>query len=120
MQGMWAGLLISEACKTGILSSWSHFSIIVWLHYKDSNETSGEKARWELHKDSMCCLEQILEESYNKNTSCTATYPYHINQVRQTRHAGHHWRSKDKLLNVILHNPKHGQHQYWPTSKSLN
>ena len=31
-----------------------------------ANKTLGEKARWELHKIAMCCLERILELTPNK------------------------------------------------------
>ena len=34
-----------------IFPSFSNITI-VWLHHLDFNETSGEKARWELHKDA--------------------------------------------------------------------
>ena len=32
----------------------------------DTNKTQREKARWELHKNAMCCLEQILEAILHK------------------------------------------------------
>ena len=35
----------------------------------DFNQTFGEKARWELHKDTVCCFEQILEESPHKTVT---------------------------------------------------
>ena len=31
------------------------------MHHLDVNETYGEKAWWELHKNAMCHFEQILE-----------------------------------------------------------
>ena len=34
--------------------------ITVWMHYMNANKTHGEKARWELHKNVMCCFPQIL------------------------------------------------------------
>ena len=33
-----------------------------------------KKAKWELHKNTVCHFEQILEATPNKNSSCTATY----------------------------------------------
>ena len=48
-------------------------STIVWLHHLDFNEILGEKARWDLCKDVVCCFEQILEAAPQQN-SCTATY----------------------------------------------
>ena len=43
--------------QTGILPSCSRVNNIVWLHYRDSNETPREKAKWELHKNAASCLE---------------------------------------------------------------
>ena len=33
-----------------------------------------KKARWEQHKNAMCCFEQVLEATLCKKTSCTTTY----------------------------------------------
>ena len=44
-------------------------SITIWLHYTDSNENLGYKARWKLHNDTACCFEQILEVAPNKTTA---------------------------------------------------
>ena len=44
-----------------ILPSCIHVSITTWLHHLDLKKMLGEKARWELHKDAMCCFEQVLE-----------------------------------------------------------
>ena len=49
-----------------ILPSCSHVGTIVWLHF---NETPGEKARRELHKDASCCFEKILEIVLHKTTA---------------------------------------------------
>ena len=46
---------------TGILPSCSLVSTIIWLHNQDSTDSLGEKDRWELHKNAVCCFEQILE-----------------------------------------------------------
>ena len=37
----------------------SRVSAIVWLQPLESNETLGEIAKVELHKDAMCSFEQI-------------------------------------------------------------
>ena len=49
-------------------------STIVWMHYMNTNVTYGEKSREELHKNTMCYFEQILEARSCKTNSCTATY----------------------------------------------
>ena len=41
-------------------------STTVWMHHLYSNETHGEKVTWELHKNVMCCFEQILEAASHK------------------------------------------------------
>ena len=38
----------------------------VWMYDLDANETHGEKARWELHKNDTCDFEQILKASPHK------------------------------------------------------
>ena len=58
---------------TGILPSYSHVSIIVWLHDLEFNETLGEKARWRLHKDVTLFFEQFLEAVHPQNSSCMNT-----------------------------------------------
>ena len=40
-----------------------------WIHYLDTNKTHGEKARWELHKNSASCLEQILGAALYKTAT---------------------------------------------------
>ena len=76
--------------KIGIFPSCSCDSTIVWLDHLDFNEIFGEKARWELHKDAVCCFEQILEAALQKTAAIwplTSPISQTI-QVRWTRHAG--------------------------------
>ena len=41
----------------------SHMSLgVISIKHMDTNKIQGEKARWELHKNVMCCFEQILEK----------------------------------------------------------
>ena len=47
--------------KQEIFQAVAGISTIVWLHHLDSNETFAEKDRWELHKNTVCYSEQILE-----------------------------------------------------------
>ena len=39
------------------------------MYCLNSNETPGEKAWWELHKNAMCCFEQILGEGSHKTAT---------------------------------------------------
>ena len=48
------------------LPSSGHVSITVWMHHLDSSETLGEKARWYLQTNAMCCFEQIMEVTPEK------------------------------------------------------
>ena len=44
------------------------------MHHQDVNETHGEKARWELHKNTTHYFEQILEAAPHKTIGCAHTY----------------------------------------------
>ena len=55
------------------------------------NEMHWEKARWELHKNAMCCYQQILEATFQKIGVLyyMATYlPSHKLWVKQKHTAG--------------------------------
>ena len=45
------------------------------MHYMDANKTTGEEARWQLHKNAACNPEQVLAANTPQDTNCTATYP---------------------------------------------
>ena len=73
------------------------------------------------------CMEKKLDSKYTRmlqailnnpggstrqSRSCTATYTPITKtiKIKQTRHAGHGWRSRDELINdVLLWTPLHGQ-----------
>ena len=38
----------------------------IWMHHMDINEMQRAKARWELYKNAVYCLELILEATPNK------------------------------------------------------
>ena len=55
------------------------------------------------------CLEQILEVAPHKTSAAHPPAFYLTNHTRETRHAGHCWRSKDELISdVFLWTPAHG------------
>ena len=86
----------------GFIPSSSCVNTTLWMHNMDADKTHREKVRWELHKNAMSYIEQILEAtSYETTALWPLTYLKTI-QIRQTRHAGHYWRSKDELINDIL------------------
>ena len=69
----------------------------------DSNETLGEKAIYELHKNSTCCFEKSWKQYPIKLLLYSHLPP--ISQtikVRRTRHVGHCWRNKNELGRVPM------------------
>ena len=52
--------------KTGFLPKFSCVSTTVWMHGYGSNEMDWEKSRLELHKNTTCCLDQILDQHPTK------------------------------------------------------
>ena len=81
----------------------------------DSNKTAREEARRQLHKNAACNLEQVLAATPHKTPTRHQLYGHlppitKTIQVRRTRHAGHCWRSRDKLIrDVLLWTPTHGR-----------
>ena len=83
----------------------------------DSNKTAGEEARRQLHKNAGA----ILNKSWRQHPTRHQLYGHlplitKTIQVRQTRHAGHCWRSRDKLIrDVLLWTLTHGRTKVgWP------
>ena len=50
----------------------------------DTNETHSEKARFELHKDAACCLEQILEATLHNAAAVRLPVSYQTNHPIKT------------------------------------
>ena len=40
------------------------------MHYMDANKTTGEEARWQLHKNAACNPEQVLPATPHKTATC--------------------------------------------------
>ena len=66
----------------------------------DADETYGEKAWRELHKNATSYIEQILEATSHE-TAAVWPLAYHL-QIKRTIHSGHCWRSKDELISDVL------------------
>ena len=81
------------------------------MHYMDVNETYGEKARWELYLNATNYFGQTLEAQPTKQHLYDhLSLISQTTQVRRTRHAGHGWRNKDKLIGDFLWwTPTHGR-----------
>ena len=78
----------------------------VWVYYG-----YGEKAWRQQHKNAASNIEQVLGQYPTKQQLHSHLPPITKTiQVRQTRHAGHCWRSRDNLINdVLLWTLSHGQ-----------
>ena len=50
----------------------------------DTYKTYKEKARWELHKNIVCCLEQILEVIFHKSAAVWVTASHLKNHPSKT------------------------------------
>ena len=81
------------------------------MHCMDANKTYGEKAWRQLHKNVASNIEQVLEAAPHKAAAVRPPITHHKTiKIRQTRHAGHYWRSKDELVSdVLLRTPSHGR-----------
>ena len=69
------------------------------------------ETRRQLHKNVESNIEQVLVTTPHKTPTIRPLASHHENyQVRRTRHAGHCWRSKDKIISdVLLWTPTYGQ-----------
>ena len=74
--------------KTGLIPSRGCVKTIVWMHHTAANK-KREKARWELHKNAISYLEQILEATLHE-TRAVQPHTSHLKniQVRRIRHTG--------------------------------
>ena len=76
----------------------------MWMHHMDNSKMYREKVKWEVYKSAAWKLYLTKQQLYSYLPSISQTIP-----VRQTRHSGHCWRSKDKLIsNVLLWTSRHG------------
>ena len=65
-----------------------------------------EKNLLELHKNVTCCFKQIMAATSLKTVTLRPLI-FHLKNI-QIKHAGHSWRSKDKLMiNILLWTPTH-------------
>ena len=94
-----------------LLPSSGRVDTAIWMHFMDANKTAGEEARRQLQKNAASNFEQVLEATPHKQQLYghlpPITKPI---KVRQTRHAGHCWRSRDELISyVLLWTPTYGR-----------
>ena len=63
----------------GFLLSCSHVSTSAWMHHLNSVKMQREKARWELHKNAISCLEKIWETAPHKTSAIWSLNFHHTN-----------------------------------------
>ena len=68
-----------EADETQFLPGSGHIDTAIWMHYMDANKTTGEEARWQLHKNAACNPEQVLAATPHKTPTVRPPTPYHEN-----------------------------------------
>ena len=86
----------------GHLPSWGGVSAIVWMYHLDADETHREKAYWELHKNSKCYFDKILEATLYKAAAVRSLTSYLTIRIKRFSHARHCWRRKDTLISGVV------------------
>ena len=83
----------------------------VWMYHLDTNKTTGEEARQQLHKNIASKIEKVLAVTLHKAPTIRPPASHHKTiQVKRTRHEGHCWRSRDKLISdILLWTPTYGR-----------
>ena len=93
---------------------WDFFQALVVLVLLNSNKIHREKARWELHKNATYCFEQKLQ------LYCYLPPIWQTIQGKWTRHTWPYWKSKVKLISIVLLWTLTETYQCWPNSKDLH
>ena len=83
----------------GFLPNCSHIRTTVWLLYWNSNETHGDKARWELCKNAACCFEKSRKQHSTKQQLTAACHPFNLDKQDMLGNAG---KVRDKVINKIF------------------
>ena len=89
---------LNYKCSLRILPSCNSISTMVWQHDLNFNKMPGEKARWGLQEDVLCCSEQILEVALYKTATLltfTSQFTNHSSKVNKTYSA---LLEKDQLI----------------------
>ena len=95
----------TDKMKRRFLPISSRVNTAVWMHHLDANKTA-QKAKRQLHKDVVSNIKQVLATTPHKAPTIQPPAPItKIIQVRRTRHAGHCWRSRDKVISDVLYGP---------------
>ena len=71
--------MLSIKQGTAFLPSSGRVDTAVWMHDMDANETDGEKAWQQLHKNAASNIEQVLEATPHKAAAVQPPTTYHEN-----------------------------------------
>ena len=69
----------TDKMKRSFFSSRGRVDTGVWMHFVDSNETHGEKASRQLHKNAASHIEQVLEATPQKAAAIRPLTTHHEN-----------------------------------------
>ena len=67
--------------ETQFLPGSDRIDTAIWMHHMDSNKTAGEEARWQLHKNAACNLEQVLAATPHKTPTVRPPASHHENYL---------------------------------------
>ena len=70
---------LTDKMKRSFFQCSGHIDTAIWMHYMDANKTTGEEARWQLHKNAACNPEQVLAATPHKTPTVRPPAPYHEN-----------------------------------------
>ena len=57
---------LTNKMKCSFFHGSGRINTAIWMHYMDSNKTTEEEARWQLHKNAASNLEQVLAATPHK------------------------------------------------------
>ena len=106
---------LTDKIKSSFFQGSGRIDTAIWMHYVDVNYNVWRKSLTVIIQE--CCDPYWTSPGGNiaQNSSCTRhllTITKTV-QIRQIRHAGDYWRSKDKLINdVLLWTPSHGRAKF--------
>ena len=65
--------------ETQFLSGCGRVDTAIWMHYLDADETVGEEARRQLHKNVASSIEQVLAATPHEAPTIRSPTTYHEN-----------------------------------------
>ena len=99
---------LTDKNETQFLPGSSRIDTAVWMHYMDANKMAGDKARWQLHKNAVSNIEQVLAATPHKTPTIRTPPSHHKNYPSETNQTC--WRNRDKLISdVLLWTPTYGR-----------